>query len=652
MTMKKNILIKILSLSLALVILAGMLFACGGPEDQNKNKQQEEEDIVNYITTNDVAKIWAAPDTVSVMQDLKVDIQCEYWGEEWLENSDKLACEGIKGDVEAVQVMITAKKDIAKFNLTAGELTLVGGEDTIPVENIEVLAERYIEVTAPSSKPKTASMFSGWYPDALVPIASYVGRRENNIKKDNNQGIWLNITIPQDATAGTYQGTCVLKLDSISVNLPLEVKVYDVAMPTTVHARTAIDIWYDQILRGELSEDEEGNTIEWSSIYYDYLLSKRITPQCTLLIKENIPDGASYTPYVEEMVAIAQDERIPCFKMPYKATSVPEIGSVVDSTVLVGLLTAMAEKNIQLRLGGDGNTNLFEKAYIYLGSIIDEPGVSKLPAVRYCDLAITNAKKDVAELLNDYPDLKASCLAIPHLVTTRINDSYAGDEEQGGVQTWCCEAQNWGSNVTQIKERRESTERYSQGEGFWIYLTCNSNNPYPSLQLDDNLMGVRTIFWMNYNYNISGLLFWNSVYYSQHAQGESITRDVWNNPLSWDNANGDGHLLYPGSRYGLYTPISTLRLESMRQGTEDYEYFYMLGEALTSYNLAHSTDYDIDKVLSSINNAAYINGSVVARTNINKFMTARSRLLELLEAVVNDYANAGELLNNYQSLAK
>jgi len=40
--------------------------------------------------------------------------------------------------------------------------------------------------------------------------------------------------------------------------------------------------------------------------------------------------------------------------------------------------------------------------------------------------------------------------------------------------------------------------------------------------------------------------------------------------------DGGGSLLYPGSKVGIDGPVSTIRLENITDGLEDYEYFWVL----------------------------------------------------------------------------
>ena len=43
---------------------------------------------------------------------------------------------------------------------------------------------------------------------------------------------------------------------------------------------------------------------------------------------------------------------------------------------------------------------------------------------------------------------------------------------------------------------------------------------------------------------------------------------------------GDGSLIYPGTELGLNGPVSSIRLEQLTDGIEDYEYFVMLKRLL------------------------------------------------------------------------
>jgi hypothetical protein len=72
------------------------------------------------------------------------------------------------------------------------------------------------------------------------------------------------------------------------------------------------------------------------------------------------------------------------------------------------------------------------------------------------------------------------------------------------------------------------------------------------------------------------------VWRDNHA-GDQRWPDVPWKPATWRNDaghphHGDGQLLYPGPNR---EPFSSVRLENLRDGIEDYEYFWLLREAVT-----------------------------------------------------------------------
>lgn len=592
------------------------------------NSSNEEKDIEKSIIDNDVATIFAAPNTVSIMKDVSIKAQCEFWGDEWLENTDKLHMEGIKGETEATQLMITAKNDINSFMLEVGDF--VNKEDpnaVISSENVGVFAERYIEVKASSSTPKKACAFTGWYPDALIPIKSYKTRKENKIEKGMNQAIYVSVEILYGVKEGTYEATGKLNLDGTVLSIPFTLKVYNVSIPEVAHKRTALDIWGAQIGYGEIMLDEDDNPIDWYQRYYDFLVSKRLTPQA-------IANNSVGNAYANNVVKAAQNPKVTGYRLPYGSAKVSGItDTVCDYNSLVTQLTALANKNIELRESGDNTTDLFKKAYYYFASIIDEPSGSKYQAVRYCDKAVLDAKNEVAPLLAAYPDLQESLLNVPHVVTCKYDETLVG-----GVQTWCAQVQAYPSSVLEIiPTLKRSTDVYDIGENFWNYMTCDSNNPYPSFQLDDNLMSTRVLSWMDYDYEIDCTLFWNVCYYQKYTTSLGhVTRDIWTDPKSWVSANGDGYLLYPGSRYGLDTPIATLRLENFREGVEDYEYLYMLEDGINQIADSKGVEINFKEIMQKYYDHLYKHNTMVPYTNVNDFANVRKDILELLELVTND----------------
>jgi hypothetical protein len=105
--------------------------------------------------------------------------------------------------------------------------------------------------------------------------------------------------------------------------------------------------------------------------------------------------------------------------------------------------------------------------------------------------------------------------------------------------------------------------------------------------------------WQSWQYGVKGILVWATIYWtSPLAYPEPTLQDPWGDPMSWVTGygnpvglrspwgNGDGRFLYPPRRDPnkstepcLDGPINSIRWENLRDGVEDYEYFWLLQQA-------------------------------------------------------------------------
>ena len=165
------------------------------------------------------------------------------------------------------------------------------------------------------------------------------------------------------------------------------------------------------------------------------------------------------------------------------------------------------------------------------------------------------------------------------------------------------------------------------GENIWWYGCMNPKVPYPTYHLDDDLITSRVLSWMQYDYGIEGNLYWVTNDYN-------VGRDVWTNPEVETACPGDGYLIYPGREYGINGPISTLRLESIREGNEDYEYFWLFEQKIRQYNQEKGTNLDTNTILQTYFAGLY-DGVMPARDS-DAFYEKRVALLKMLEMLYTD----------------
>ena len=119
------------------------------------------------------------------------------------------------------------------------------------------------------------------------------------------------------------------------------------------------------------------------------------------------------------------------------------------------------------------------------------------------------------------------------------------------------------------------------GEEFWWYTCVYPQEPYPTYLIDDIGISHRVLSWLQAKHKIQGVLYWSvniHTKYRNSAYQPGVA--VWDEAMMFPNANGDGFLTYPGKQIGIDGPVSSIRLELIRDGNEDVEYVNLLRRLL------------------------------------------------------------------------
>lgn len=107
------------------------------------------------------------------------------------------------------------------------------------------------------------------------------------------------------------------------------------------------------------------------------------------------------------------------------------------------------------------------------------------------------------------------------------------------------------------------------GDELWWYVCIGPQYPYANFFSTYQGTMTRVLMWQQYMYNVEGLLYWSVNAWESGREWRTMD-------LKWPY--GDGRLIYCGSKYSLRAPISSIRLEQVRDGIEDYQYMAMIEE--------------------------------------------------------------------------
>lgn len=448
-----------------------------------------------------------------------------------------------KNEFESTQVAIIAHgKPLQNVSVTVSDLTLNAGSGSqIPPQHSVIPASRValnlVDFVRAFDPPYEVE-YEGWYPDPLMDYKPF------DVAQGGIRPVWVTVHTPEDAKAGVYTGTITIKpANAEETKLPLEVKVWDFAVPTTSHLKTAFAFMEDRYKAwyGEpMSKDQRYQA-------YQMLLEHRINP--SMIYSKSITPEVDYIPY--------------CMERGMNAICLGYTG---------GDRSESARAQIEEQLRGYEkflkDQGWWDKAYIYG---FDEPPSSKWPDIR----SMYGWYKE------KFPDLPRSCTVVPN------------EQLKGAVNCWIPLVANF--------DYDEAQTYIKDGDQVWWYICCGPEKPFPNWFVDYPAIDARILFWMNWKYRVPGFLYWTiNRWQTQLTEREASIQKLIDEGKRWPEVpwnthtgasfNGDGHLVYPGPDGDL---LSSQRLECVRDGIDDYEYFYLLNDLVKQAESKPDADKDL-----------------------------------------------------------
>ena len=151
-----------------------------------------------------------------------------------------------RNEREAVQVVIRPARPAR--HLTLGIGSLAGpGQAVISSNEVEILEARYLNVATPSDKSTQA----GRWPDPLVPLRGAI-----DLPAGINQAFWLRAHVAPGAPPGIYRGVLAMRAADWKAEVPVELTVYDFALPDQLTCQTALGFSPREVFRYQRLKDE------------------------------------------------------------------------------------------------------------------------------------------------------------------------------------------------------------------------------------------------------------------------------------------------------------------------------------------------------------------------------------------------------------
>jgi hypothetical protein len=471
-----------------------------------------------------------------------------------------------RGEYEAAQVCLCGYAGQTLQAASVGELrSRQGTVARVTVDLAEVVAVHVTRPTDPSCE-------RGWYPDPLPPLVLPRPDLPPCLL------LWLTFHVPRETPPGDYHGELTLLVDQETIRAPVSARVYGFELPRETHLRSAFGLGSGEINRYhklKTPEDRQavyeqylknfaGHRISPYS-FFDYSgLGIRFTGEGT-----NKRAQVDFTRFDQAAAKWLDDASFNSFRLPLRGMG----GGTFHSRHL-GELEGFKE-------GTPEHTRLFQD---YLGQVAHH-----LRERGWLDKAYTYwfdepDPKDYEFVVEGMKRIRAAAPSLKRMLTEQPEK-----ELLGHVEIWCGLTPEW--------TREKVAGRRAAGEEVWWYLCTGPKAPYVTIFIDHPGTEMRLWAWQSWQYGVQGILVWASTYWTSGAAFPDRLQDPWADPMGYVSGydfkpghvgywgNGDGRFLYPPRRDpnaatvpSLDGPVTSFRWENLRDGLEDYEYFWLLDQ--------------------------------------------------------------------------
>lgn len=417
---------------------------------------------------------------------------------------------------------------------------------------------------------------SGLVPDAIPPLSAH---GPFDLSAGKSQSFLVKVTSEENSVSGWYSSDLTVfdGAGNAVKQTKIFVYVWDFALSEETACATSVGL-APNYLNNSCAGDGLDSATRYKN-YYDYLLENRVC--------------AMYLPYElheQGVLEYLDNPRVTSYQVQSDKG-----GTKIDYTQRARMLRQL--------FGKEEYAHRFDKAYYFAGALGDyknvldplrpdqletlktaydtemkpfisaQPTYSDVPmnfiSTYFADIDYTLSDGTVIDQIDYYDDFVNLLCSKPF--------AYTEDRELSTPGAKTMQPEKWTAVYGSFKDRME--EYKANGNKLWWFISWDVTEPYINYYMQTDGVAQRLLFWQQYDNGVEGFLY----NFANFWIGDCA--DPYNNNItdgSYPNAHGESILIYPGAKYGLQTPVGSLRLEAMRDGIEDYQLFTMLDGHKTS----------------------------------------------------------------------
>jgi hypothetical protein len=408
-----------------------------------------------------------------------------------------------------------------------------------------------------------------------------------DIPNFTTQPIWVTVNIPKNQDPDEYTGLLqikgVVEGQSFSLSRKLMVHIYPVTIEKT---RLWVTNWFGlgknqlkQLSGGKDSVEFEGNYWHWLGVaakkMKDYDQNVIMTPIFSLT--QIRMEGEKYhfdfdklDHFIQLFIDSGTLERIEGSHLG---------GRMGNWYAQFGLYTPFWRNDTMrlrvLSLDDEITRNFYRQFIPALMEHLRQKGWDRIYLQHICDEPESGNEKSYASIAEFIKSID------PQI---RIIDAVHSHQVNNEVDVWVPQLDCYDSNYHFYQERQLA------GNEVWFYTCLAPQGNYANRFIEIPLIKARILHWINFRFGATGYLHWGWNFWSEDCYDETsgIIPEAGN-----IMPGGDAFITYPGNG----KILSSIRLEAMRDGINDYELLCMLKERRPEFakEICREVVYEFDK---------------------------------------------------------
>src|SRR5680860_92592 len=515
----------------------------------------------------------------------------------WIYNEDKVQLHGARGEYVSFQLVLQNMENDTLSHVMV-DMSPFSGQKTTWEIAPELFLEWSVEVKTTTTGYPVSTLGKRWYPDALIPMKFiqqdsanihrwtyplWVPDFNNRIDDQKSLIIWVDQFIPAQrdlAAPGTYQSTIEVSIQGVTKEIPVNLEVWDFNLPN------------ENQLGASLQHEGFVSRMSKEDALHIYQLMKRnrisvmdptYSPEMDVTSDGNV--NIDWSQFDDELEKYFTGK---AFTKEYGYDYGPGYGEPIENFVLPFDVYGKHGTLGWPDIGKPDVEQLPENKKIYTEAIKEvRTHLQKMVNPEKTDLTIYLNGLDESyfrqawDRMVYYGDLFHEYYPEAHF---RIDGAYseeAMDYVKNSIDYWAAHTINY--DPAKVKKYHD------MGIKDWLYgpmIYESEVNSWvgSSTILDLLLLNDRAISWACWKYDTHSWISWGIGAGWSHAWYDCETwKDAYRNIVGADpdyefkKINGSEMILYRGGIVpNVSEPVPSIRLKTMRDGVQEYEYMRLL----------------------------------------------------------------------------